>query len=114
MDKATPAFYDVADPKHTSRDLRDLIREALLHQDTCDRVQKIIEDGEQYGHKILRWDAGWNVVADYLDEKLDPFKKIDAYTKQGKLRSVYRERLEIDKRWRLTGNKAKRLAVKPS
>lgn len=106
-----PCFYEVDDPKHQSRDLRDLIREALLNPKTSQAVRDVIADGQLYGHKILRFDGAWGVIENYLGDRLTPYKNVDRYAKQQKLRGVLRERLEIDKKWRLTGNKAKRLTV---
>ena len=105
-------YHEVEDPKHESEDLRDLIKEAMKHPEISNGVSKILEDGKEYGHKVLRWDAGWRVVEEYLGERLGPYKHVDLYARQQKLRSVMRGRLEIDKKWRLTGNKAKRLTQK--
>jgi hypothetical protein len=104
-------FCDVVDPKSESRDLRDLLREALLHRETAEAVGAIVGDGEDLGHKVLVWDAALAEVEKFLGDRLDQFKNMSRYDKGSKLRSVMRSRLELDKNWKVTGNPAKRLAA---
>lgn len=104
-------FCDVVDPKSENRDLRDLMREALLHRETAEAVGKIVGDGEDLGHKVLVWDAALAVIEKALGDRLDPFKEMSRYEKGSKLRSVMRSRVELDKHWKTTGNLAKRLTA---
>src|SRR5437588_713296 len=102
-------FCDVVDPKRQSQNIRDLFREALTHRDVSEKVSKIVGDGEDLGHKAIVWDEALKPVADFLGERLDPYKHLNRYIKGNKLRSVVRERCELDKQWKLTGQKSKRL-----
>jgi hypothetical protein len=102
-------FCDVQDPKRESVNIRDLFREALTRRDVSAKVATIVSNGEDLGHKVLIWNAALEIVEADLGERLEPFSNMTRYEKGAKLRTVVRERLEVDKHWKVTGNKAPRL-----
>ncbi len=106
-----PPFHEVADPARASRSIRDLYRTALSKPAVSMAVATLVQDGEHLGHKALVWDNALRIVeGDLGAETMAPFAddasptKLSRYERATKLRSVYRERVELSpKNWSPVG-----------
>lgn len=111
MSSTALLYCNVHDPKTEKRTIRDLFRLALLNKDVATAVAEVVGDGIDLGHKVLVWDRALAIVEKHLGDDLDSFQDATRYAKANQLRMVMRERIEIDKRWKMTGRIAKRLSA---